>query len=298
METYCLIDDGKSMARWSILTDFKGFLVWRDFKSRDTLYEDGKVLGHVSGKGFADAMRSIPDDLVKVEQAYAYRYLLDGYSNQGWIAPDGKFYGCKYYQHDDIAYALLRMPPQALEYGGWVRVHDESFRRPEIGEITKRQESVLVKLGFEPWEFTPRSYYEADRSGPPPRFAVTAPDDLVLPGDFDVDAEAVDVGLTNLVERMREHDLLAALLDKDHELIDDVGPGTWDWMIQWDGLYIGGEETVDELLRAEGLHLSRTSGDTIEMSSWHHPGLHSSSGVEERMIEREIGDHARLAPAA
>jgi hypothetical protein len=296
METYCLIDAGKSMPRWSILTDFNGFLVWMDLKGRKTLYEDGKVLGHVSGNGYEDAMRSIPDDLVKLEQDYAYRYLLDPYSEQGWLAPDGSFYGCKFYAHDDLAYALIRKPTMALEYSGWVRVHADLFRLPEIGEITKRQESVLIKLGFEPWEYTPRSHYDIDRSGPPPRYAVTAPDDLVLPGDFA--EEVVDVGLTRLVERMREHDLLAALLDKDHELIDDVGPGSWDWMIQWDGLSIGGEETVDELLRAEGLHLSRTSFDTIELSSWHDPGLHRSSTVEQRMIEHEIGDRARFAPEA
>jgi hypothetical protein len=298
METYCLINAGE-MPRWSILTtDKMGALVWMDLKGRRTPYAEGEVIGHVSGNGFEDAMKSIPADLVKLEQDYAYRYLLDPYSNQGWIAPDGQLFGCSYYAHDDIAYALIRKSPISLEWSGWIRVHDDLFRRPEIGEITKRQEAVLVKLGFEPWEFTPRAKYVIDRSGPPPRYAVRAPDDLVLPGDFDEEMDAADVGLTNLVERMREHDLLAALLDKDHELIDDVGPGAWDWMIQWDGLSIGGEETVDDLLRAEGLHLSRTSFDTIEVSSWPYPGLHSRSSAEERMIEREIGDHARLAPAA
>ncbi|WP_327211322.1 hypothetical protein [Rhizobium leguminosarum] len=297
METYCLINAG-AMPRWSILTTHRDELVWMNLKGQTTPFADGRVMGHISGNGFENARKSIPEGLAKLEQDYAYRFLLDPYSNQGWIAPDGKFYGCKYWTHDDIAYALLMKSPLALEYGGWVRVHDDSFRRPEIAEITKRQESVLVKLGFEPWEFTPRTKYEIDRSSPPPRYAVTAPDDLVLPGDFDEEMDAADVGLTHLVERMREHDILAALLDKDHELIDDVGPGTWDWMIQWDGLSIGGEETVDDLLRAEGLHLSRTSFDTIEVSSWPYPGLHSSSSAEERMIEREIGDHARLAPAA
>lgn len=299
METYCLIGSGKAMAKWSVLTSSKDFLVWRDLKGRDTLYEDGIVLGHVSGKNFHEAMASLPEPLVKLEQDYAYRYLLNPYSEQGWLSPEGSFYGCKFYQHDDLAYALLRKSPQALEWSGWVRVHADLFRHPEGDELTKRQKSVLVKLGFEPDGYGQRrGHYEVRSSGPAPRFAVTAPDGIVLPEDLNDLEEALDVGLVSLVERMSEHEPLAALLEMPHELIDDVGPGTWDWMIRWDDIHLGGEESVDDLLRCEGLHLYATSGDTIEVSSWHEPGLHTSGSKELRMIENQIAAWHRYKSAA
>lgn len=294
METYCLINAG-GMPRWSILkTDKDGALVWMDFKGRRTPYAEGKVIGHVSGDGFERAMRTIPEHLVKVEQDYAYRFLLDPYSNQGWLSPDGKFYGCKYYEHDDLAYALIRVPTMGLEYNGWVRVHDEIFRRPVIGEITKRQEAVLVKLGFEPWEDRKRRRFELDRSAPPPRYAVKPPADLVLPEDLDDEDDHLDVGLDRLVERFREYELLAELLGVEHELVPDVGPGTWEWMIHWGDLDIGSEETADDLLRSEGLHLRKTSFDTIEISSWPFPEL-SCGPVERSMIERQLEFRVAMA---
>lgn len=302
MDTYCLIDAGH-MPRWSILTTHErtGELVWMDQKGRRTPYEEGRVIGHCSGRNFEQAMQTIPEDLVRLEQAYAYRYLIDPWSNQGWIDRSGLFFGCAFYAHDDVAYSLIRRPTMALEWEGWVRVHADFFRRPESAELTKRQEATLVKLGFERkadgFGFERARKFEIDRSGPPPRYAATMPADLMLLLPEETVEEMFEIGLDDLVAQLREDHLLSSLFDVAHEQFPENGPGTWDWRIEWDGLHIGSEEPVEELLGSRGFHFARTSYDTIEISSWPMEELVMDSGVRA-MIEREASSASLVAPAA
>jgi hypothetical protein len=297
METFCLIDAGKHMAAWCILTtSVEGALVWMDFKQRMVPYEKGKVLGHVSGKSFHDAYQKMSPKVIEIEKVYALRYLLDPWAHEGWLSPDGKFYGCGFYGHDDIGYSLLRKSVGMLESEGWIRVHADSFMtgRDYGRTITKRQISALEKLGFVEFEAPGRRspYFMPDRNAPPPRCAVQPPKDFVHPHDLEIAQEpevAVDAWLKRFADRMRQFPVLAALLEIEHELIPDFGPGTWDWGIQWDDLYIGSEESADELLKAEGLRLVRTSGDTMEIISWPKPGL-SAESPEKRMLAFVLRD--------
>jgi hypothetical protein len=292
METFCLIDAGRFMASWCILTTRDGKLVWQDFKRRVVPFESGKVLAHLTADNFNHAYKIMSPEAAEIEKMYAYRYLLDPWAREGWLSPDGKFYGCGFYGHDDIAHALLRKSVPMLEHEGWVRVHSDSFLtgRDYGREVTRRQMSALEKLGF--IDFQPpgkRGYYEPDRSAPPPRCAVKPPDGFVHPHDLE-DLKAIlekpfdDKGwLTRLVGRMKEFPVLAALFEIEHELIPDFGPGTWEWGIQWDQICIGSEEDAASLFNAEGLCFVKTSFDTIEITSWHTPGLFADVR-EKRML--------------
>jgi hypothetical protein len=297
IETYCLIDAGKQMARWSLLTtNDKGALVWTDFKYRAIPYAVGKVIGHVSGRGFIDAMGKVPEDIVKIEQAYAWRYLIDPWSNQGWLSPEGKLYGCAYYGHDDLAYALLRKTPGGMEWSGWVRVHEDSFRAGEGVDyrgVTRRQASTLEKLGFTETEppGTRIRNFEVDRSLPAPRYAAKPPEGLVLPFDHEDVVEPGPTGagdLQRLIAKLKGADaLLAELLSIDHELVPEVGPGLWDWMIRWYDIDVGSEEPADELLRADGFRVARVVGELIEIASWHVPGVTWEPDAKS-MIEHNV----------
>lgn len=304
METFCLIDAGKHMAAWCILTtNREGELVWMDFKHRMVPYAQGKVLAHVAGESFWRAYENMSPEAVEIEKMYAYRYLLDPWAYEGWLSPDGKFYGCGFYGHDDIAQSLLRRTVGSLESEGWIRVHSNSFMtgRDYGRTITKRQISALEKLGFVEFEAPGRRspHYMPDRNTPPPRCAVKPPAGFVHPHDLEIVPEppiAEDHWLKRFVVRMKEFPVLAEVLSIEHELIPDFGPGTWDWGIQWYDFYIGSEEPPDELLKAEGLRLVKTSGDTMEIISWPKPGL-SAESSERKMLTwvlRDAGKDASL----
>ena len=305
METFCLIDAGKCMAAWCILTTSReGALVWMDFKQRTVPFEQGKVLAHVQADNIHRIHEYASPEAAEVEKTYALRYLLDPWAMEGWLSPDGKFYGCGFYGHDDLAHALLRKTVGSLESEGWIRVHSSSFAtgRDYGRTITRRQMSALEKLGFVDLEAPGRRspHFMPDRSSPPPRCAVQPPKGFIHPHDLEAILQAAPTDadwLNRFVVRLKEFPVLAALFEAEHELIPDFGPGTWDWGIRWWDLYIGSEESPDELLSAEGLRLVRTSGDTMEIISWPKPGL-SAEGLEKRMLAhalRAVGQDVSLA---
>lgn len=291
MDTFCLIDAGKHMASWCILTTSQeGELVWMDFKFRSVPFEGAKVLAHVKAKSINEVYEVAPPAAVEIEKTYAYRYLLDPWAREGWLSPDGKFYGCGFYGHDDIAQALLRKRVPDLEHEGWVRVHSDSFMtgRDYGREVTRRQMSSLEKLGFVELQAPGKrsARFLIDRDAPPPRCAVQPPKGFVHPHDLEVKKPVVvtrEEWLSRFVGRMKEFPVLGALFHAHHDLIPDFGPGTWDWGIQWWDMYIGSEETAEELLKAEGLRLVRTSGDTMEIVSWPKPGLCAEES-EKRLL--------------
>lgn len=304
MNTYCLVDTGKQMPRWcELINDRAGELVWVDFKGRTVPFEGAKVIGSVTGQNIHATVNDVPERIVKMEQDFAYRYLLDPWSNQGWLAPDGKFWGCRFFVHDDIAVALMRRSPAGLENDGWIRVHEDSFQHGDMARgMTKNQERTLEKLGFTETQApgTRQRNFSVDRDLPAPRYAVKVPEhvleQIALIEAAPSHDEIVPVDhLESLIQRMRTHEVLANLLDQEHEVIPEVGPGTWDWMIKWDELFIGSEERPEELLSAEGLRLYQTSFDTIEIVSWHVPGLFYEA-IEDTMMAYQSRQHmARMA---
>ena len=79
-----------------------------------------------------------------------YSYLLDSNSPIGWIAPDGRFYGCHSTDHALVARHILKSSEEELESKGWIKV----FSIPPDGYYcrmfeTENQKATLRKLGFE-----------------------------------------------------------------------------------------------------------------------------------------------------
>jgi len=298
MPTFCLIYNGAEMPRWCELSSTRdGSLSWVDLKGRHIPYEKGRVIGHAYGQTISEALETLPDEIVKIEQDAAYRFLLDPWSDQGWISPEGKFYGCKFFNHDDIAYALIRKSPGSLEYENWVRVHSDTFRFEDLFDrgLTKRQERTLEKLGFIDLYHRSRiPRFEVDRNQPAPRYAVKPPAYIAERPPIEPREPDPGVALEKLIDLMKSLEPLSELFDHSYEVITDVGPGTWNWMIRWDKLDIGSEEDASDLLNAEGLYLRKTSFDTIEIMSWHEKALKLGQ-PEENLIKIQTASTPALS---
>lgn len=61
-------------------------------------------------------------------------------SNLGWIAPDGTFIGCSYYDHSFVAINYLDSSEEQLEADGWCKVYalgEPEAERNEMNYFTK-----------------------------------------------------------------------------------------------------------------------------------------------------------------
>jgi hypothetical protein len=256
--------DGGGMPRWCTLDFSEGDGFWVDFKARKTPRDKGRPRAVVECAHDAEILSLASPVIAKLERDCAMEFLLDPGSDQGWIAPDGRFYGCNYYAHDDLAFSLIRKTPQSLEILGWVRVHADSFGFGACGangELTQRQLETLFELGFpDPTigSLMPRdpslrrqpSMAVRSRSGPrDPRRQPDPP------------KGAVKAGLDRLVTRLSSDDQLARLTDG--EFLTDFG-GCWTWMVHGDKVEFGSEHAVGEIADAEGLLLYATAFDQIE----------------------------------
>ncbi|MFC6047413.1 hypothetical protein ACFPYM_06145, partial [Methylobacterium hispanicum] len=150
MPEYFLVDDGVRMPRWCELGHAEGGPFWIDFKARRTPYDEGRPLAVVEAENPAALLRRRPPEIAALEREHASRLLLDPWSDQGWLSPEGRFYGCAFFAHDDLAHALLGKHVGELEDAGWIRVHADSFRSSLVyGRGTSaRQADTLAALGF------------------------------------------------------------------------------------------------------------------------------------------------------
>lgn len=284
MAIYFLIDDGRNMVRWcEIAHDASGNGFWIDFKGRKIAWDDGQPLAHVEGEDIRCTLEDVPEPVAELEKKLAWERLVDPWSSQGWISPDGRFYGCRFYAHDDLAYSLLRRTPYALEQDGWVRVHSDTFRaEDDIRRVTSRQQRTLLALGFlspEPGSGIGRQPYDPDRDAAPPRFAVRPPRGLAPQVSESSQALSGPEMLDRLVARLSAAPAFAQIFQGDYERVPNAGPGTWVWMLRFEGMDIGGEEHLAELLRSPGLHLRATSFDTVEVTAWPFEEIHVESEV-------------------
>lgn len=282
MDTYFLIDRGEGMPRWCMLSkDRHGNPAWMDTKGRTCPKDKGRPLAHIDGERWDCTITDVPKVVADLERDLAQRHLLDPWSNQGWISPTGRFYGCSFYGHDDIAHALLRKPVHALEEAGWVRVHDDSYRaggnwnrsQPNI-----RQEATLRLLGFDTETYPRRGPYSADRSAPAPVFAVKPRAGLEPPRRSERPAPPAFTRalLGELVARLRDADPTGFLFaGEEPELVTDLGGGNWEWLLFFpvSGMNLGSGEPMRDLLASPGIHLHATSSDQVEMTPWHEPGF-------------------------
>lgn len=281
-QTFFLIDDGRSMLRWCTAgADKEGEPVWIDLKGRSIPRKSAKPLAHVTGATSHVTIVGVPPAIADLERRSAMKHLLDPWSDQGWVSPDGRFYGCKFFQHDDLAHALLRKSVRDLEVEGWVRVHSDLFLRDAGSrreQMSRRQQDTLEALGFDldnPGPFS-RRFVEPDRSGPPPRYAYRGTLGAVQTGAAEVAppaAEPAKATVADVVARLREHDQVAPLFDRSARHLTDFG-GRWTWMLDFEDVFLGAEAEPAELCRADGLKLVATAWDQIEVLEWPEPGIH------------------------
>ena len=75
-------------------------------------------------------------------------------SKCGWLAPDGRFYGCDYADHENLAGLYFKKPERQLEDEGWVKIsmscftHELSWYNTKL-MVTEAQRIVLEKMGLE-----------------------------------------------------------------------------------------------------------------------------------------------------
>jgi len=305
MPTFFLIDFEDEMPRWCELAALDGCSFWVDLKGRRIPCETAKPLAHVEGDNIADAMTKVSPEVAKLEQDMAFRFLLDPWSDQGWVSPDGRFYGCRFFVHDEIAYALLRSPPAALEDTGWVRVHADSFRQAEATRqgMSSRQEKTILALGFvetsSGWRRSPS--FSIDRNQAPPPYAVKPPARIAIERHSVSSTRAEKapaVTLSSVLTRLSAHPEYGRAFESgNREEIPDVGAGIWLWMVRFDEFDLGSDVSPDEVMSDEGIHLRATSFDTIEVAPWPFPGIEVSPEAKD-ILQRAIERCAIRRPAS
>jgi hypothetical protein len=291
--------DDTQMPRWcelSFLEDNSS--VWIDMKGRRIPRKDGRALAHVEGDNITDAMTRVPPDVAKLEKELAFRFLLDPWSDQGWVTTEGRFYGCRFYAHDEIAYSLIQKSPYALEAAGWLRVHTDSFRLGELTrfKMTPRQQRTILELGFE--EAAPGARrvpaFAIDRDAPAPSYAIKPPArsaDITVADFFPppVAAEAAPptIDLSGILNVLATHPDLGSVFEGRVEEIPEVGPGIWEWMLRFDNFDVGSDVLPEDILSEPGIHLMATSFDTIEVAPWPFSGFHVDRDAED-ILKREL----------
>lgn len=109
------------------------FLRYSDGTVRDNMWwrisEDGTMLFNRCG-GHHSYEPSEDDIICEVDSwdDLDYSFLLKNESPYGWIDRNGKYYGCEYEDHDDIAELVLHKTSRQLETEGWIKVY-RSFNR-------------------------------------------------------------------------------------------------------------------------------------------------------------------------
>lgn len=96
-----------------------------------------------------------PNDIIAEAESYSdldHSYLLDPRSEYGWISPEGRFYGCDYHRHEDVASFIFRASGAELEDKGWVRIYRNSFDGTKEWYCqkfpTEFQKATLERLGL------------------------------------------------------------------------------------------------------------------------------------------------------
>ena len=285
---FFLVDDGASMPRWCQMDETA--TNWIDAKGRRIPREDGRPLAHVEGESI-EATLSLEGPVADLERNAAARFLLDPWSNQGWISPTGRFYGCAFYAHDDIAHAYLRKSVPALERAGFVRVHADSYRTDPFArrEITSRQRDVLEALGF-PGEgsFERRAAYEPDRNAPPPPFAVKPPSGMETRKATGTEPPRLDAAAARpLLDRISLHPAFESFVASRPELVVDLGGGNWKWLLHGD-VDVGSEDHPATLLAAPGVHAFVPGFGQVELVPWHEEGVHVSPEVEATLTGTSV----------
>ena len=56
---------------------------------------------------------------VENEDELDYSFLIDDSYETGWLSPDGRWYGCEYYSHEEVADKIFKSSGDDLKDKGW-----------------------------------------------------------------------------------------------------------------------------------------------------------------------------------
>lgn len=134
--------------------------------------EEYKVYNAAGGYHYWTCGKQYPDEQNEVVVADGWddldnSALLTPTSRIGWLAPDGTFYGCQYWQHNLIAERVIRKTEIEMENEGWVKMYKSQllpFDPPDYyicrnsehpdNLLTEAQVKVLDEKGYtvRPWD--------------------------------------------------------------------------------------------------------------------------------------------------
>lgn len=101
------------------------------------------------------------DDIIVEANSFQdldWNYLIKPESPYGWLAPDGRFYGCAPYEHEDIASLVLKTDERSLEKSNWIKLYRDYPSGVGFycaGRITEPQARFLINrevIKEEPFE--------------------------------------------------------------------------------------------------------------------------------------------------
>ena len=119
--------------------------------------ENGFIYNRVGGHTVYDPETAGP--IVEVEnfEDLDWSCLIKPDSNLGWVSPDGRFYGCDYTDHADVADLYFKKSERELEDEGWVKIWWSNFdhvRRWTNTKLmlTEAQKITLEKMGLKEYD--------------------------------------------------------------------------------------------------------------------------------------------------
>lgn len=119
--------------------------------------EDGLIYNRVGGHTAYDP--EVCGPIVEVEsfEDLDWSCLLKPDSKLGWVSPDGRFYGCEYTDHADVADLYFKKSERELEDEGWVKIWWSNFdhvRRWTNTKLmlTEAQKITLERMGLKEYD--------------------------------------------------------------------------------------------------------------------------------------------------
>lgn len=119
--------------------------------------EDGLLYNRAGGHNAYDPETDGPIVEAESFEDLDWSCLIDPKSKLGWISPDGRFYGCAYTDHADVADLYFKKSESELEDEGWVKIWWSSFDHARRWTntklmLTEAQKITLEKMGLKEYD--------------------------------------------------------------------------------------------------------------------------------------------------